>query len=110
VKEKPVYSTAGGDQRKASGGKGQSDAYVRGTGPMKMRLETGGRGGKAVTVLFNLPYANEDEARTAMRAMQERFGCGATLKGATIELRGDVRTKVEAYVQASGQKVVRAGG
>jgi translation initiation factor 1 len=74
-----------------------------------MRLETGGRGGKAVTVLFNLPV-DEAEARAIMKEMQGKFGCGATIKESTIELRGDVRDRVEAFFAQRGMKIIRAGG
>ena len=110
---KPVYSTAGGgDLRKDAAGK-SAGGFARGTGPTKMRLETGGRAGKAVTVLFNLPF-EESEARVLMKEMQGKFGCGATMKdapgGSTIELRGDVRDRVEAFFAQRSLKVVRAGG
>lgn len=108
-KNKPVYSTSGGgDLRKDTAGKVAS-AFTRGAGPAKMRLETGGRGGKAVTVLFNLPV-DEAEARAIMKEMQGKFGCGATIKESTIELRGDVRDRVEAFLAQRGMKVIRAGG
>jgi len=114
---RPVYSTSrGGDLRKGRGGAGAGGAgsgstagYVRGQGPAKMRLETGGRGGKAVTVLFNLPM-DEAAARALMKEMQGKFGCGATLKASTIELRGDVRDRVEAFFVQHEMKIVRAGG
>lgn len=105
--DKPVYSTATGSAKQQPQAK-RSD-YQRAAGPMKMRLETKGRGGKSVTVVFNLPLS-EDEATTLMKEMQGRFGCGATLKDSSIEIRGDMRDKVEAYCQTKGLKVVRAGG
>lgn len=107
---KPVYSTSGGgDLRKGAAGRNSAGAFSRGAGPAKMRLETGGRGGKAVTVLFNLPM-DEAEARAIMKEMQGKFGCGATIKESTIELRGDVRERVEAFFAQRGMKIVRAGG
>lgn len=108
MNDKLVYSTATGSA------KGQKDkkenGYQRGSGPMKMRLETNGRGGKAVTVLFNLSYASEEEARAVMQEMQSTLGCGATLKDAAIELRGDQRDRAEAWLAKRGVKIVRAGG
>jgi translation initiation factor 1 len=74
-----------------------------------MRLETGGRGGKAVTVLFNLPI-EESEAKDMLKAMQAAFGCGGAMKDNTLELRGDVRAKVEAFFAKKNLKIVRAGG
>jgi translation initiation factor 1 len=74
-----------------------------------MRLETSGRGGKAVTVLFHLPF-EEQEARDLLKSMQASFGCGGAIKDQTLELRGDVRAKVEAFFAKKNLKVVRAGG
>lgn len=104
--EKPVYSTAGGRIKDAPNPRA---GFQRGSGPCKLRLETHGRGGKAVTVVFNLPF-DEETARSLMKEMQTRFGCGATLKDSTIELRGDVRDRVEAFLAQKSVKVVRAGG
>ena len=111
---RPVYSTSGGgDLRKGKGDDASSPGFSRGQGPAKMRLETGGRGGKAVTVLFNLPM-DEAAARSMMKEMQGKFGCGATMKngpgGSTIELRGDVRDRVDAFFAQRDLKIVRAGG
>ena len=74
-----------------------------------MRLETGGRGGKSVTVIFNLPL-EESEAKEVLKAMQGAFGCGGALKESTLELRGDVRLKVEGFFAKKNLKIVRAGG
>ncbi len=92
---KPLYSTA--------------KPGVTTSGPLKMRLETKGRGGKAVTVLFNLPF-NEADAKKHMQAIQAAAGVGGTMKDGTIELRGDVRDKADAYFAKVGIKCLRAGG
>ena len=74
-----------------------------------MRLETKGRGGKAVTVLFNLPF-DEARARAIMKELQSALGSGATLKDSTIEFQGDRRERIEAYFAAHDLKIVPAGG
>lgn len=114
---KPVYSTASGDLRKTkTDGSSRNSNPIQpnsgkssSSGPAKMRLETAGRGGKAVTVLFNLPV-DEPAARQMMKEMQSSFGCGATFKDSVIELRGDVRDRVEAYFAKKNLKIIRAGG
>jgi translation initiation factor 1 len=107
--DKPVYSTATGSQPRQER-KGEAAAAWRpAAGPTKMRLETKGRGGKAVTVLFNMPFA-EDEARRIMRELQSQVGCGATIKDGAIELQGDRRDRVDQYFAAKGLKITRAGG
>lgn len=101
-----VYSTESGSHKKDPKTLGE---WKRCEGPTKMRLETNQRGGKSVTVLFNLPF-EEAEARDLLKAMQAAFGCGGSMKNNTLELRGDVRTKVEVFLQKKNLKIVRAGG
>lgn len=103
---KPVYSTATGSNKKQPSKKTH---YQKANGPCKIRLETKGRGGKSVTVLFNLPLA-EEEARQLMKELQNLAGCGATFKDAQIELQGDRRELVESYFQRLQMKIIRAGG
>lgn len=74
-----------------------------------MRLEKKGRGGKSVTVLFNLPFTAE-EAKNLMKRVQTAIGTGATYKNETIEIRGDHRDKVEAFFRKEKITIVRAGG
>jgi translation initiation factor 1 len=108
VGDKPVYSTASGSAKKDAG-RGKSSSWKKGSGPAKLRLETKGRGGKAVTVLFNLPW-DEAEAKDRLRVLKDKLGCGGTIKESTIELMGDVRAKDEALLEKEGLKLVRAGG
>jgi translation initiation factor 1 len=101
-----VYSTETGSHKKD---KEHDSSWVKSNGPAKMRLETNGRGGKAVTVLFNLPF-EEQEAKDLLKSMQSGFGCGGAVKDSTLELRGDVRSKVETFFAKKNLKVIRAGG
>jgi len=74
-----------------------------------MRLEKNGRGGKQVTVLFNLPYS-DDEARNLLKTLQGLLGTGGTYKDGAMEFRGDMRDRIEAYFTKNSLKIVRAGG
>lgn len=74
-----------------------------------MRLETKGRGGKEVTVLFNLPFSSE-EAKNLLSTLQTLLGTGGTFKEGQLEFRGDQRNKIEDYCGRSNIKIVRAGG
>ena len=104
---KLVYSTGGGKEK---GGKKQGKkSFAKAEGPCKMRLEKKGRGGKTVTVLFNLPF-DKAEAKSLMKDIQAKAGCGATLTQETIEFRGDLRDFVESYFVEKSMKIVRAGG
>jgi translation initiation factor 1 len=101
-----VYSTQSGSHKKEDR---SASSWVKADGPTKMRLESNNRGGKQVTVLFNLPF-NESEARDMLKVMQSSFGCGGAMKDGNLELRGDVRVKVEGFFAKKNMKLVRAGG
>lgn len=73
--------------------KNSEKSYKPGKGPMKVRLEKKGRAGKSVTVLYDIPLTKE-AAKDFKKALQQKFGCGATIKGSTIELAGDLVEKV----------------
>jgi translation initiation factor 1 len=105
--DKPLYSTATGRQQKENSSKGAS--YQRGEGPAKMRLESKGRGGKSVTVIFNIPL-DEEAARKLGSEMKSQFGCGGTFKDSSIELAGDMRDKVETFFTKKSLQIKRAGG
>ena len=72
--------------------------YVVSKGPIKVRLETKGRRGKSVTILYNLPM-EEDEAKFLMKRLQSHLACGASFKNSVIELSGDSRKKVEEFLK-----------
>ena len=78
-------------------------------GPLRVRLEKNGRGGKIVTVAFNLPF-DQAELKTHKQALQASFGCGATIKDNTIELQGDFAEKVIAYFSSLSLSCKRSGG
>ncbi|MEZ4744259.1 MAG: translation initiation factor [Bdellovibrionota bacterium] len=103
-----VFSTKGDHSKKK--GKGEKKGkFQPSDGPCKVRLETKGRGGKKVTVLFNLPF-DEKTAKIRLKEMQPRLGCGATLKNGEIEFRGDVRNELKKIFAAIHEPLVMAGG
>ena len=104
--DKPVYSTGAGDMRQGSGKK---SAYVKSSGPAKMRLETKGRGGKAVTVVRGVTL---DAAAVAALGKRLRTACGSggTVKDGTIEVQGDHCERVMDALRKEGWVVKRAGG
>lgn len=91
------------DKKKPTPGKAKVE------GPLRVRLEKNGRGGKTVTVAFNLPF-DSAELKTHKQALQGKLGCGATTKDNTIELQGDFAEKVIAYFTALGMPCKRSGG
>ena len=104
--DKIVFST---DKGRIKEEKKSDKAYIKAEGPTKMRLEKNSRGGKLVTVLFNLPF-EKSEAKKWMKDLQAVCACGGTMKNSTIELRGDVREKVVSFFEKKGEKIVKAGG
>lgn len=110
MKEKPVYSTKHGDLRnKKNSAKTGFEKTSSKSNKVKMRLEKNGRGGKLVTVLFELPFSDA-EAKALMKDAQSLFGVGATYKQGRIELRGDVRDRLVLFLQSRSIQAIRAGG
>ena len=104
-----VYSTDGGDYRRAKQGK--SPGPARGPalpqdGIVRVFREKSGRGGKTVTIVRGL---TGDLAAVASD-LKRHCGTGGAVKGGTIEIQGDHREKVVANLQARGLQVKSAGG
>jgi translation initiation factor 1 len=101
---RPVWSSDEGDlrrrrepQRRATGGR------------VKVRRETAGRRGKAVTTISNLPLDDAGVKELAGR-LKRRCGVGGSAKDGVIELQGDHRDVVMAELKAAGYDAVLAGG
>ncbi len=97
--------------------KSQKNAFAPKGETLKMRLEKNQRGGKVVTVIFNMPYEkNYFEALT--KELKNKVGSGGTLKEEItdkkalleIEIQGDHRDRIEKILSEKGFKIVRAGG
>jgi translation initiation factor 1 len=80
-----------------------------GDGIVRVARETGGRGGKTVTVVRGLPLAADALAELA-RGLKAACGTGGTAKDGAIELQGDHRDTVVARLEQAGWRVRRAGG
>ena len=111
-----VYSTEGGRMCAACRRPiAECDCRARalvptaGDGIVRVRRETSGRGGKAVTVVRGLPL---DAAALAATGKQLRSACGAggTVKDGALEIQGDHADRVIDWLQAAGYSVKRAGG
>jgi translation initiation factor 1 len=74
-----------------------------------MRLDKKGRGGKAVTVVFDLP-PSPDYFTELIKKLKAHCGTGGALKEGRMEIQGDQRDKVQAYLEQMGFGVRRAGG
>jgi translation initiation factor 1 len=75
---------------------------------IKMRLEKAGRGGKVVTVLFELPN-NETYFTDLTKQLKNSLGTGGTFKDRRIEIQGDHKTRIQTYLEKMGFKVKLSG-
>ena len=64
----------------------------------KLRLEKKGRGGKAVTVVYDLPR-NASFLKELAQDLKRACGTGGTVIEDTIELQGDLRDRVRQFLQ-----------
>ena len=102
-----VYSSSDGDLRKA-----RPADVVRAqntTGRVKVRREIGGRKGKTVTTVANVPLADAGLKELAGK-LKKRCGVGGSAKDGVIELQGDHRDVVLEVLRAEGYDAVAAGG
>ena len=102
-----VWSSGGGDLRKASE-PSQAQPAARG-GRVRVRRETAGRRGKAVTTIADVPL-DEAGLRELAGRLKKRCGVGGSAKDGVIELQGDHRDAVVKLLRDDGYDVVLAGG
>ncbi len=107
---RPVYSTTDGDLRKARPQQVRDHGNrSHPPGRVKVRRETAGRRGKAVTTISNVPLGDA-ELKALAGKLKKRCGVGGSLKDGVIELQGDHRDAVVEVLRADGYDVVLAGG
>ncbi|HEX8105857.1 MAG TPA: stress response translation initiation inhibitor YciH [Solirubrobacteraceae bacterium] len=104
---RPVYSTTDGDLRKARDP--GPTAHRAAGGRVKVRRETSGRRGKAVTTISGVPLG-DDALRELAGRLKKRCGVGGTVTDGVIELQGDHRDVVVELLRADGYDTVLAGG
>lgn len=74
-----------------------------------LKRESKGRGGKAVTLVTDLPLTSE-EIKTLARELKNLCGTGGTVKNDVIEIQGEHREKLKSCLEAKGFKVKISGG
>lgn len=67
----------------------------------KLRIEKAGRGGKTVTVVYDLPR-NGDFLKSLCRNLKRSCGTGGAVVDDTVELQGDLRERVRAALVQEG--------
>jgi translation initiation factor 1 len=67
----------------------------------KLRVESKGRGGKTVTVVYDLPR-NSGFLKDLAQELKRSCGVGGTVTEDSVELQGDLRDRVRALLQKKG--------
>jgi translation initiation factor 1 len=104
---KVVWSSTDGDLRKAHDPRVAQ--RMAGGGRVKVRRETAGRRGKAVTTVSGVPL-DDAGLRDLAGRLKKRCGVGGSAKHGVIELQGDHRDAVVELLRGDGYDVVLAGG
>lgn len=79
-------------------------------GRVDIRRETGGRGGKTVTVVDGFVGIGLPEKEQLAKKMRAACGCGGTVKDGAIEIQGDQRETIARILTEAGFRPVLAGG
>lgn len=82
---------------------------VQGDGVVRVRRETKGRRGKAVTVITGVPLEHDRLLKLAQE-LKQKCGSGGTVKDCVIELQGDHHDKLMEELKKRGYTVKRSGG
>ena len=100
-----VWSSDGGDRRRDR----KEQPRPQAGGRVKVRRETAGRRGKAVTTISGVPL-DDAGLRELAGKLKKRCGVGGSAKDGVIELQGDHRDVVMEVLRAEGYDAVLAGG
>jgi translation initiation factor 1 len=76
---------------------------------IRIRLEKNHRGGKIVTLIYELPD-NQKYFQKLTKKLKSHCGTGGTYKNRTIEIQGDHKEKVVGYLKNLGFKTIISGG
>ena len=72
---------------------------------LKLRLEKKGRGGKTVTVIYEVPD-NPKYFKRILKELKNHCGVGGSQKPTQLEIQGDQREKVRSYLIGLGFNVI----
>lgn len=99
------------DQAKAAAVPGAANkTAAKNRGRVDIKRETGGRGGKTVTVVSGFVGIGIPEKEQLAKKMRAACGCGGTVKDGQIEIQGDQRETVARILSEAGFRPVFAGG
>lgn len=95
---------------KAPSSKPAASPAPKNRGRVDIRRETGGRGGKTVTVADGFVGIGLPEKEQLAKKIRSACGCGGTVKDGAIEIQGDQRETVARILTEAGFRPVFAGG
>ena len=78
-------------------------------GVVRIRRETSGRKGKAVTTISGVPRV-EAELKVLLKKLKQGCGSGGAVKEGVIEIQGDHREKLKTLLEKEGFTIKLAGG
>ncbi|MGE4580656.1 MAG: translation initiation factor Sui1 [Desulfuromonadales bacterium] len=87
----------------------QAQAVPPNDGVVRLRRETKGRGGKAMTVITGVPLAPA-ELKELGQQLKKKCATGGTVKDGVIEIQGDHLDRLLAELKDRGWTVKRSGG
>lgn len=70
----------------------------------KLRMEKKGRGGKVVTVVYDLPQ-NQAFLRDLAGELKRACGAGGAVSENTVEIQGDLRDRIRSVLEKKGWTV-----
>lgn len=108
-RDRLVYSTQGGKVPKALIDKGPGSSRPPAEQTVAIRREKKHRGGKTVTVVYELQL-RPDDLKSLGKLLKTACGTGGTVKDGTIEIQGDHRDAIAAALQKLGYKTKFTGG
>lgn len=88
---------------------GNNRPAYSGDGIVRIRRETKGRGGKAVTVIDGIPL-DEKALKALAKELKKRCGVGGSLKDGCIEIQGDQRDVLKSELEKRGYTCKLSGG
>jgi len=104
-----VWSSDDGDQRKKEQTTGKRKPLPPQQQTAYLHRESGGRGGKVVSMVKNL-ILSEDDMKSLAKKLKQECGTGGTVKDGVIEIQGEHRQHMADVLQKMGYKVKIAGG
>jgi len=80
------------------------DEHVPARVVAKLRMEKKGRGGKVVTVVYDLPQ-NQAFLKDLASELKRACGTGGAVSENTVEIQGDLRERIRAVLENKGWTV-----